>query len=211
MSRPIFLPSHVTQAFFAELDDDQLVEHSRLGERTAFDELVRRHRGRLIATCRAVVGNAAEAEEAAQDALLKAYQRLNSYEGRAQFGTWLVQVARNEARQRLRKKRPSAVGDDVLEAASTRTELSAEAPPRPDRAAVQRQVGLAALRALGRLPAEARDALLAGALDGQPLHDIADELGVSVAAVKSRMHRARNLLREDLASELGPRSVAALI
>ncbi len=158
--------------------------------------LCRRHRPRVLAVCRRVLQDEGEAEEAAQETLLAAFQHLDRFEGRAAFTTWLHTIALNAARMRLRKKRPKATGD-AMEQAHTHATLASEPPPRPDHALFAREHSRAAARALDTLDDDSRHALVGRFLE-RPLAELAEEKGISVGGIKTRIFRARAELKQQL-------------
>ena len=196
MGQHLSLETGVARALLEQQPDAMLARAAAQGHAEAFTILCQRHRTRVVAVCRRVLKDEGEAEEAAQDALLSAFQHLKAFEGRAAFSTWLHTIALNCAKMRLRKKRPQA-RSDLLAYEPSQTVLSSAPPPRPDHAALAREHGLAAARAFETLDPESQQALV-GRLWERPLSDIARETGITVGGVKTRIFRARAALRRQL-------------
>jgi RNA polymerase sigma-70 factor (ECF subfamily) len=178
-----------------------LVERARQGDYEAFEELVRRHQGRVYAVALGIVKNAAEAEEVAQETFISAFEHLDGFRGEAKFSSWLFRVATNHALMRLRKKRPEPQGD--LHALEPRMSSEGTSPfnalsqwaRRPDEAASSKEVQEALDASLDALPEEDRAMLLLRSIDGTSHQELATLFSTTIPAVKSRLHRARLHLR----------------
>ena len=166
-----------------ELTDADLVARARDGVDTAaFEELVRRHRGRAYRVALRVCGNSADAEDVAQDAFVRAWRALPGFRGDAAFTTWLYRIVTNLAVNRVRRRREDPTADPPD-------------PPRSDldpaariEAAERLDVALAALAAL---TPEQRACFVLREVEGLPYEEIAEVLETTVAAVKQRLFRAR--------------------
>jgi RNA polymerase sigma-70 factor (ECF subfamily) len=178
----------------ATASDEELVEASRSGPSgnlRAFEHLVERHQGRVLANCRYLTGSP-DAEDLAQEVFVKAYFGLSGFEGRASFSTWIQRIKVNHCLNHLSRRRPSWVPLDES-GVSSRPEL--RVPAEADRAVQaldQRRRIAAALGALSealRVPLVLRDA------DGYSYQEIADRLGIGLSAVKMRIKRAREEFR----------------
>jgi RNA polymerase sigma-70 factor (ECF subfamily) len=177
------------------------------GDREKFHQLIRPYEGQLFRTAFAIMKNAEEAEDVVQDAVLKAYRKLASFRGDAKFSTWLIAITLNEARGRLRRENRSLV--DSLD--EPREDGSADIAP----AALTdwREIPLAALereeirtmvqQAMAELPDSYREIVTLRDVEEFSVNDTAQLLGISVALVKVRLHRARLLLQKKLAPQLG--------
>ena len=162
----------------------------------AFESLVRRHQHRLVGYLRAMLSRPADAEDAAQDTLLRAYRALAQFRGTSTFKTWLYQIATNVARTELAKRRsqPARTGDDdeqALRNLASRDDIEAAFVSR-DRLD----------RALASLPAEMREAVLLRDAEGFGYREIAELTGTPLGTVESRIFRARQRLRDALAPAL---------
>ncbi|MGD8278754.1 MAG: RNA polymerase sigma factor [Gemmatimonadota bacterium] len=174
-------------------DDAVDVALAQSGDQQAFERLYRTHVGRVYALAGRMLG-AEPAEEATQDAFVRAWEKLGTFRGDAAFGTWLHRLAVNLfLSQRTRRSRERArfePGDDTIERRSAR-------PTRPE-------VKMDFEMALGRLPDGAREVFVLHDVEGYKHHEIAELLGVAVGTSKAQLHRARMLLR----GHLEPQSAA---
>ncbi len=179
------------------LNDSRLVEEARAGDRLAFDELVRRHTPRTYRQCLRILGNPEDAEDQSQGVFLKAYQALPGFREDAMFSTWLYSIARNACLMRLRKRKLETVPLD--------------APVKCQGGEVERDVPDPTANPARRVMFGELQEVLAGALDelaelnravfelrtfqGLSTEDTACVLGLTPAAVRSRLHRARRDLK----------------
>jgi RNA polymerase sigma-70 factor, ECF subfamily len=176
--------------------DARLMERIARGDREAFDALVARHEGALFRFAGRLVGD--EAEDALQEALLSLWRSAGSWRGEASVRTWLFQVVAHACHRRLRRAPEGGVGVDDERSAEV-----ASGSPAPDAVASARQVGRALEAALARLEPEAREVLLLRDVEELPGEEVAAVLGLSLAAMKSRLHRGRLALKEQVEAILG--------
>jgi RNA polymerase sigma-70 factor, ECF subfamily len=164
--------------------DQELVERAAAGDLGAFAELVRTYEHRVASVLYRLLDDRRDVEEATQDVFVQAWRNLGRFRGDAQLFTWLYRIAVNEALMRRRRKRP-----DVLELDDR---LAAAADPEP---------GLRDLlaRELAALPFEYRAAVVLRDVEALTNAEVAEALGISVAAAKSRIHRGRMQIRDALA------------
>ena len=164
--------------------DADLVRRSAAGERAAFDELARRHQPRMRAICRRVTANDQDAQDAVQDALTAAWQRIGSFDGRCDIGTWFYRVATNaaidEVRRRGRRPGPAAELPEPRERVPALDDLVA------DRVALN--------WAVAQLPAQFRAVVVLREFNGLSYKEIAEVRGIPVDTVKSQLNRGRHLL-----------------
>jgi RNA polymerase sigma-70 factor, ECF subfamily len=176
--------------------DQELVERSREGDVSAFEELVMEHADRLFATLRRLGLGDAEAQEVAQETFLRAWRGLARFEGRSSFFTWLYRIAFNEA-QRTLARRPAAASVISSELQPVAEVPDGRAGPV---ALVESQELRAALRvALGELPVDLRAPVVLRDVEGLSTQQAAEVLQLGEAAFKSRLHRGRMALRGLLA------------
>ena len=175
-------------------DDIELIEQTRQGDVAAFEKLVRKHQDRLFNTIMHVVGNREEAEDVVQEAFVQAFLKLNHFQRQSAFYTWLYRIAFNTAVSRQRRKRVENSSDrhhrDRYEPPDTR-EAPEEQLLRAERVR-QVQVALAALSDEHRVVIVLRE------IEGCDYETIAEILAVNVGTVRSRLHRARMQMREQL-------------
>lgn len=180
--------------------DAGLVGRAQAGDLEAFEELVRRHSRLAYRTLIAVLGDPEEAQDAMQDAFLKAFEHIAAFHGRSKFSTWLVSIARNTAFQRLRDRKSL----DRLDAGTLEGEE--EFRPRQVRAwqaSPEEMYSEAELRQLVEkgimgLPVKYRVVVMLRDIEQLSTEEVAQELGLSVPALKARLLRGRLMLRESL-------------
>ena len=173
----------------AEPDPPGVLDRARAGDVAAFETVYHRHSARVFALCLRMAATRADAEDWAQEAWVRAWQRLGSFRGDAKFATWMHRLTLNVILDRMRrraKRRDRTFGDRTLaRAPEARTvELPGER--------------LDLRRAVAALPDGARVVFLLHEVEGYKQREIAERLGVAVGTVKSQLHRARKLLQEAL-------------
>ncbi len=179
-----------------------LIERARQGEREAFRELMTRCNQRLFRIARAVVRSDDEAEDVLQDTWLRAFTSLDGFRGESGLFTWLTAIALNEARSRLRRRRPTTEMTVIdLEPNVLAFPLSA-APPGPEEEATRNEVRRLLERAVDDLPENFRLVFMLREVEGCSVEETAAQLGIPAATVKTRHHRARRLLRAALDKRL---------
>jgi RNA polymerase sigma-70 factor (ECF subfamily) len=183
-----------------EQDDGQLIRAACQGETAAFGALVRKYQARLCTSLTHVCGSIDEAEDVAQDAFVQAYVKLRSFAGGSAFYTWLYRIAVNAAISRRRRRREQTSVD------SKREELGLEPldnGERADERLLREERAGQVQRALGRLSDEHRTILVLREIEGCDYDEIAQILQLPVGTVRSRLHRARLQLKEQLDAVLG--------
>jgi RNA polymerase sigma-70 factor (ECF subfamily) len=180
------MESPAEEGTVAEHPDAVLVERSRKGDRKAYGELVRRHSRRVFAICLGILGNSHDAEDVAQQALVRGFERLATLEKGSEFAAWVAAIARNLCIDFGRRKRPK----EPLEANQPESAATTEAFPDVH-------------EALKRLPEEYRLPLVLYYFDGQSTQKVAGALNISPAGVLTRLSRARRKLRKILEAKQG--------
>lgn len=182
-----------------EATDEDLVRRCAGGDRGAFERLVERHEDSLYRFAVRACGGEREAEDAMQDGLLAAWRGAATFRGDSSARTWLFQVVLNACRRRHRRRAGQVGPDEPMEAAAEVT-----APESgPEERAAARQVGRAIDAALAELSDEAREVVLLRDVEGLSGEETAAALGIGLAAMKSRLHRARLDLKEKVERVLG--------
>lgn len=184
--------------------DEELIRRTLSGDKGAFAEIVRRHERRVAVTIRGVVHDISREELAdiAQDIFLLVYRSLSSFRGESQFGTYLTRITlRHCWREAKRRRRRGAavVSYDADEQAVETMRERAAGNERTDREVIAQERRGAVAEALGRLSEEFRTVLLMRIVEELPVEQVAEILQVSTGTVKSRLHRAREKMRELLA------------
>ncbi|MDW8396412.1 MAG: sigma-70 family RNA polymerase sigma factor [Anaerolineae bacterium] len=175
------------------LEEHELIQRVLKGEREAFHPLVEAYQRQVYGLALRMLGNTHEAEDAAQDTFVQAYFKLRTYRPEHRFKTWLLSIAAHLCIDRLRRRRlePSLFSDHVdSEDADADLEVACPAP-NPEEVVIHRQ-RQAALRAmLAELPADERALIVMAYFNEMSHEEIAQALGTTVSAVKSRLFRAR--------------------
>ncbi len=192
---PHQLPSTVVRE-----DEHLLVAAARAGDPAAFEEVVNRYEAKIFRLTRNITGNREDAEDAMQDAFLKAYAHLQDFHGDSRFYTWLVRIAANEALMRLRKRRPNQFSlDEPIEGENDLLPRELEDwGPTPEQRYAQTEMQNIVGDVIDRLEPEYRIVFLLRDFEELSTQETAEALGISVPAVKSRLLRARLKLREKL-------------
>jgi RNA polymerase sigma-70 factor, ECF subfamily len=192
----------------ARRSEDDLVARARERDEFAIRALIQRHNRRLYRIARGILRDDAEAEDALQDGYLKAFSHLDSFAGDAAIGTWLCRIVMNEALGRLRQRRPMIDWNSMEEAGMPGAEIirfsTDAARPDPERALAQRQIRGLLERAIDRLPDDFRIVLIARVVEEMSVQETAMLLGIRPETVKTRLHRARQLLRRAIEEQVGP-------
>lgn len=174
----------------------ELVRRTQQGDRSAFDELVRRYRERIFALALHLTGDQSEADDIAQEVFMRAYAAIDRFAGRSEFFTWVYRITVNRcynARRDRRRRRESPLDDPRVDRA-----LEAEAVVDPARAAELRQTYSRLLRALDRLPPPMRTSVVLVALQGMSHEEVAVIQQCSPGTVSWRIHKARGRLKKAL-------------
>ena len=177
-----------------------LVSIAKSGEASAFVELSKRHANRVFQTTYRLTRNRQDAEDALQDSFLKAFKHMKDFEQRSSFSTWLTRIAINSALMILRKKRnDSEIPLDGTEGAGPFDTWDPRSPMEdPESGYVRRERQKLLREAILRLPPVIRDVVQLRQTKECSTKEIAESLGITVSAVKSRLARARSVLRTSL-------------
>lgn len=172
------------------------------GQTDAFHELIRPYERSVYLMALSLLHNEAEAEDVAQEAFIKAYRNLGRFRSESRFSTWLIAIALNEARARLRRKQPRLTdsiddpdGSIVPAQLTDWREIPSETLERQEMRSLIR-------RALAALPLAYREVFVLRELEERNVKETAETLGITVASVKMRLHRARMMLQKQLAPQL---------
>ena len=188
--------------------DADLVASLRAEEPEAAERLVERFGDRVYRLAMRITGSREDAEEAAQDALWTAARKIGMFKGESAFGSWIYRITANAAYQKLRTRRQKSAEialDDVLPSLDDdgrHFEPMDDWSNRVDERALQGELRQVLQEAIDGLPADYRTALVMHDVEGLTNPDIAETLGISLPAVKSRVHRSRLYVRKKLADYL---------
>ena len=189
------------------IPDADLVSATAAGDHQAFEALMRRHNGRLFRAARAILRNDAEAEDAVQDAYLDAYRHMREFRGDAQVGTWLVRIAVNHALMRLRKQKrdnivvPFQPGESE-ETSAIVDHIPDERTESPTTTTLRGEIRQLLERRIDELPIAFRTVFVLREVEEMSVEETADALGIPSATVRTRLFRARALLRQALARDV---------
>lgn len=185
------------------MDDDVLVERLRGGDRSAAQAIVQRHNRMLWRIARGILRDDADAEEAVQDAYVRALTSLDAFRGESSIATWLSRIVVNEALRR-RERRPQHLGlEEIAETlAPDAGSLTMPKPPEPDSVAAAHQVRRIVEKAIDALPAPFRVVFMMRIVEQMSIGETAASLGIPEATVKTRLHRANLHMRVALGAEL---------
>ena len=181
--------------------DVLLVERARGGDVGAFEKLVRQYDRQVFRIANHITQNREDAEDVVQDAFLKAYEKLDQFQGNSKFYTWLVRIAVNESLMRLRKRRTGkmvSIDEDVQTDEGSMPRDLADWSPDPESLYGQSEMGEILKKVIQGLPQGFRVVFVLRDVEGLSTEETAETLGLSVPAVKSRLLRARLQLRERL-------------
>jgi RNA polymerase sigma-70 factor (ECF subfamily) len=195
----------------AALDDFELAGRIARNDHAAFEALMRRHNGKLFRVARAILRDDAEAEDALQEAYLDAYRHMDDFRGGAQVATWLTRIVINQALMRLRRRKRDRVvvpfgdrrpadrsgGPDQPEA-----DVVDDTTESPSGAVLRGELRRLLERRIDDLPIAFRTVFVMRDVDDLTVQETADCLAIPAATVRTRLFRARALLRESLARDL---------
>jgi RNA polymerase sigma-70 factor, ECF subfamily len=190
-----------------ELSDLALVQRTMRGDDKAFEIIMRRNNRALYRAARSILQDDAEAEDAVQEAYLRAYRALDSFHGESKLTTWLTRIVINEALQKMRKRKQE-MGTISLENVvnlemhlDTANEGKAS-PEDPETAAMRAQTRKLLEHKIDQLPSAFRTVFILRALEEMSVEETASCIGITEATVRTRFFRAKSLLRESLAKEI---------
>lgn len=183
------------------ISDEAIVERIIKGEVELFEIIMRRHNQRLYRACVAILRDDSQAEDVVQDAYVRAYQHLDQFAGRARFSTWLTRIAVHEALGRVRSRRRFEELDAMPEDA--KQAHVASSAPNPEQEFSGRELRHLLERSVQQLPETYRLVFMLREIEESSTHEVAEILEISEESVKTRLHRARALLRKSLFRRLG--------
>lgn len=185
------------------LSDEEIVRRIRSGETSLFEVLMRRHNPRLFRVARSILGSELEAEDVMQDAYVRAYEHLDQFEGRARFSTWLTKILVHEASARHRKTMRAREVDYAVQNGQRDEARLRMTIADPEVRLYDREVKLLVERAIDALPEDYRAVLVLREIEEMDTAEAAEALGVSEELVRTRLLRARAMLRKSLYRRAG--------
>ena len=196
-----------TASLYGETSEADLAARAASGDTRAFEAIMRRHNRLLFRTARSILRNDTEAEDALQEAYLRAWKALAGFRAEAKLSTWLVRIVMNEALGRLRRRGAQVIPLDAAMASAayeTETEAWMEDDPQqqPARIAMRGQVRRLIEARIDTLPDAFRTVFMLRAVEEMSVEEVADALAIPQATVRTRFFRARGLLREGLSRDV---------
>jgi RNA polymerase sigma-70 factor (ECF subfamily) len=191
----------------SEVDDAELVGRIARHDQAAFEVLMRRHNGKLFRVARAILKDDAEAEEALQDAYLEAYRHMGDFRGGARLSTWLTRIVINQALMRLRKQKRDRIvvpfgSERATEQGLAEADVTDERSETPPGATLRAEIRRALERRIDELPIAFRTVFVMREVEDMTVDETAECLSIPAATVRTRLFRARALLREALARDM---------
>jgi RNA polymerase sigma factor (sigma-70 family) len=206
------LPGSTPSMPASAADDGDLVSRIGREDHGAFETLMRKYNGKLFRVARSILKDDSEAEDTLQDAYLDAYRHIGDFRGGSALGTWLTRIVINQALMRLRRQKRDRVvvpfGDQrAAEPAQAEVEVADEQSESPSNAAFRAEVRLMLERRIDELPLAFRTVFVMREVEDMTVEETADCLGIPAATVRTRLFRARALLREALARDMDSATV----
>ncbi len=189
----------------AEPPEAELVARAAAGDGSAFEGLMRRHNQLLFRTARSILKDDMEAEDALQEAYLRAWRALGSFRADSRLSTWLVRIVTNEALGRLRRTSARTIPLETAMTSSdpgTQAALTDAPDHRPEPSAMRAQARTMMEARIDLLPDVYRTVFVLRGVEEMSVEEVAQALDVPEATVRTRFFRARNLLRQSLASDM---------
>jgi RNA polymerase sigma-70 factor, ECF subfamily len=194
------------QTTAGETSDAELVRRARDRDEAAIRSIIRANNRRLYRLARGILRNESEAEDVVQETYVLAFTHLESFRGDSSFATWLGRIAINEALGRLRRQRPSvewtSLRPEALEAEIIQFPISAVSDP--EKTMAQRQIQHVVEQAIDELPEAFRIVFITRVIEGMNVEETAEILSLKPETVKTRLHRARAMLRGNVEKKIGP-------
>jgi RNA polymerase sigma-70 factor (ECF subfamily) len=192
----------------AGTDEADLVARARRKDASAVALIIRQHNQRLYRIARSILRDDFEAEDALQEAYIRAFTSLGSFRGEARLGTWLARIVMNEALGRLRRRKPTVDFDSFAKTHEGSAEIirfpAANPDLDPETTMAQREIRALLERAIDALPEGFRIVLIARLIEGMSVEETAEIFDIRPETVKTRLHRARRLLKDEMEKHVGP-------
>src|SRR3954467_8520172 len=188
-------------------DDAQLARNALAGDVAAFRTIMQQHNRRLYRIARGILRNDSEAEDVVQETYVRAFTHLGDFRGDSSLATWLSRIAMNEALGRLRRQRPgvewTSLPEGTIEAQIIRLPHSGTSED-PEKSMAQRQIQNVVEHAIDELPDPFRVVFITRVIEGMNVEETAEILQLKPETVKTRLHRARTMLRDNVEKKIGP-------
>src|SRR5260221_2713509 len=180
--------------------DEGLVAATKRGDAQAFEELVLRHRQKVVAVAQRITNNREDAEDVAQESFYKAFLHLEAFQEKSRFSTWLTRIAMNEAFMLLRRRRGivEVLPENPDDGMRSNWEAFVDRGPNPEESHLQRERAERLTEAINRLGSTIRTTILLRDIEEKSVEETAQILGTSISAVKARVFQGRWKLRGTL-------------
>jgi RNA polymerase sigma-70 factor (ECF subfamily) len=177
--------------------DGALVAATKRGDARAFEELVLRHKQRVLAVAQRITNNREDAEDVAQESFHKAFLHLDAFQEKSRFSTWLTRIVMNEALMLLRRRRGflEVLPESPEDAVNSSLEAFVDQRPNPEESCWQRERKRLLTEAINRLGPKIRSTILLRHIEERSVEETAQILGTSIVAVKARVFQGRRKLR----------------
>jgi RNA polymerase sigma-70 factor (ECF subfamily) len=189
-------------------EEAELVARARGKDASAVAHIIQQNNQRLYRIARSILRDDFEAEDALQEAYIRAFTRLDLFRGESRLGTWLARIVMNEALGRLRRRKPTIDFESFAKAQETSAEIirfpAANPELDPETTMAQREIRALLERAIDALPEAFRTVLVARLIEGMSIEETAELFSIRPETVKTRLHRARRLLKEEMEKHVGP-------
>jgi RNA polymerase sigma-70 factor (ECF subfamily) len=206
-SEAIMTQAHAPPIAPAGAADAELVRRARGRDEAAVRAILQANNRRLYRLARGILRNDSEAEDVVQETYVRAFTHLDDFRGDSSLATWLARIAMNEALGRLRRRRPgvewTSLPPGTLEAQIIQFPLSG-ASEDPEKSMAQREIQHVVEHAIDDLPEAFRIVFITRVIEGMNVEETADILGLKPETVKTRLHRARGMLRDNVEKKIGP-------
>jgi RNA polymerase sigma-70 factor (ECF subfamily) len=195
------------QVAATEPAEAELIARVRQRDEAAIRSIMRTNNRRLYRLARGILRDDSEAEDVVQETYVRAFTHLQDFRGDSSLATWLARIAMNEALGRLRRRRPgiewTSLPPGALEAQIIQFPNSATSAD-PEKSMAQREIQQVVERAIDELPDAFRIVFITRVIEGMNVEETSEILGLKPETVKTRLHRARNLLRDNVEKKIGP-------
>ena len=186
-------------------DDAELISRALSRDEAAVRAIMQANNRRLNRLARGILRNDAEAEDVVQDTYVRAFTHLEQFRGDSSLSTWLSRIAMNEALGRLRRQKPGVELSSLEKTPQAQIIPFPLAPmDDPEKSMAQREIQQVVEHAIDELPEPFRLVFITRVIEGMNVEETADILGLKPETVKTRLHRARNLLRDNVERKIGP-------
>ena len=185
--------------------ENELIRRAKARDGAAIRAILQANNRRLFRIARGILRNDSEAEDVVQETYVRALIHLDEFRGQSSLSTWLTRIAMNEAMGRMRGQRP-ALQLDVQRDDKPRAEVIQfpATSSDPEKSVAQRQIQAVVERAIDELPEPFRLVFIARVMEEMSIEQTAELLGLKPETVKTRLHRARSMLRDNVEKEIGP-------